>query len=115
MISVSVGENNYMIIDEIKEKVRHNRYEYTIHAEIERKADDLTFYQIEEAILAGEILEQYPDDGRGESCLLIGFSGNIPIHIICGKRGEKITVITVYVPKPPKFIDPWTRSKEYAR
>ena len=41
-----------MIIDEIKEKVRHNKYEYTIHAEIERKADDLTFYQIEEAILA---------------------------------------------------------------
>lgn len=57
-----------MIIDEIKEKVRASQYEYTLHAEIERKADSLTFYQIEEAILAGEILEQYPDDGRGETC-----------------------------------------------
>jgi len=104
-----------MIIDEIKEKVSHSQYEYTLHAEIERKADDLTFYQIEESILAGEILEQYPDDGRGKSCLVIGFSGDIPIHTVCGKRGEKITIITVYVPKPPKFTDPWTRSREYER
>lgn len=104
-----------MNIDEIKEKVRNSQYEYTLHAEIERKADDLTFYQIEEAILDGDILEQYPDDGRGESCLVFGFSGNIPIHSICGKRGEKITIITVYVPKPPKFTDPWTRSREYER
>jgi hypothetical protein len=104
-----------MIIDEIKEKVSKNEDYYTLHAEIERKADDLTFYQIEEAILAGDILEQYPDDGRGESCLVIGFSENIPIHIVCGKRGEKIVIITAYVPKPPKFIDPWTRSREYGR
>ncbi len=42
-----------MTIDEIKEKVKKNQYEYTLHAEIERRADDLTFYQIEEAILTG--------------------------------------------------------------
>ena len=63
-----------MTLEEIKEKVRKNEYDYTLHAEIERKADSLTFYQIEAAILEGEILEQYPDDGRGESCLLLGFS-----------------------------------------
>jgi hypothetical protein len=37
---VALLEN--MIIDEIKEKVGKNRYEYTLHAEIERKTDDLT-------------------------------------------------------------------------
>ncbi len=104
-----------MSIDEIKEKVRNNLYEYTFPAEIGRKEDDLTFHQIEEAILAGDILEPYPDDGRGESCLLIGFSENIPGHIVIGKRGEKIVIITVYVPKPPKFIDPWTRGREYGK
>jgi len=104
-----------MTIDEIKEKVEKNQYEYTLHAEIERRADDLTFYQIEEAILAGDTLEQYPDDGRGESCLLVGFSENIPIHVVCGRRGDKVVIITVYVPKPPKFVDPWTRSREHGR
>jgi hypothetical protein len=97
---------------EIKRKVRQGDYIYTWHAEIQRKADDLTFNQIEKAILKGEILERYPDTGRGESCLVIGFAEEIPIHIVCGWRGEDIAIITVYVPKPPKFIDPWTRSKK---
>ena len=96
---------------EIKRKVRRGDYVYTLHAEIERKADDLTFAQIERALLNGKILEQYPDSGRGESCLVLGFAEDIPIHIVCGWRGDKIAIITVYVPKPPKFIDPWTRSK----
>jgi hypothetical protein len=90
-----------MTIDEIKEKVEKNQYEYTLHAEIERRADDLTFYQIEEAILAGD--------------LLVGFSENIPIHVVCGGRGGKVVIITVYVPKPPKFVDPWTRSREHGK
>ena len=104
-----------LTIEEIIEKVRKNKYAYTLHAEIERKADGLTFYQIETAILGGEILEEYPDDGRGESCLLLGFSDNIPIHVVCGWRGKRIVIITVYVPKPSKFIDPWTRSGKHGR
>ena len=55
-----------MDIEDIKTKVRANQYIYTHHAEIERRADELTFAQIEEALLNGENLEQYPDTGRGE-------------------------------------------------
>jgi hypothetical protein len=40
---------------------------------------------------------------------MVGFANEIPIHVICGWRGEKIALITVYIPTPPKFIDPWTR------
>lgn len=100
-----------MNLDEIKTKVKNNGYVYTLHAEVERKADDLTFYQIEDAIIAGEVLEEYSDTGRGECCLIVGFSENIPIHVVCGWRGDNIAIITVYVPKPPKFKDPWTRGK----
>jgi hypothetical protein len=96
-------------IDDIKTHVRSNQYVYSLHAEVERKADGLTFAQVEEALLNGEILEQYADTGRGESCLVLGFSGSIPVHAVCGWRGDKIALITVYVPRPPKFIDPWTR------
>ena len=104
-----------MNVEEIRGKVLKDEYDYTLHAEIERKADSLTFHQIEAAILGGEILEQYSDDGRGESCLLLGFSDNIPIHVVCGWRGTRIVIITVYVPKPSKFVDPWTRSKKHGR
>lgn len=98
-----------MDIEEIKVQVRANQYVYSFHAEIERRADELTFAQVEEALLNGEILEQYPDTGRGESCLIVGFAGDLPIHAVCGWRREKLALITVYVPRPPKFVDPWTR------
>jgi len=98
-----------MDIEEIKSRVRNNQYVYTVHAETERKADGLTFTQIENALLNGQILEQYPDTGRGESCLVVGLADTVPVHAVCGWRGEKIALITVYIPRPPKFPNPWTR------
>lgn len=71
--------------------------------------DGLTFAQVETALLNGDILEQYLDTGRGESCLIVGFAGNIPIHIVCGWRGTDVALITVYIPNSPHFSDPWTR------
>lgn len=100
-----------MDIAEIRAKVRANQYVYTLHADIERKADGLTLAQVEEALLNGKILEQYPDTGRGESCLIVGFAGEIPIHVVCGWRGDRLAIITVYIPRPPRFVDPWTRGK----
>lgn len=47
-----------MEIEQIKEKVRSNQYMYSYHAELERKADQLTFAQIEAALLNSRILEQ---------------------------------------------------------
>ncbi|MCA9874052.1 MAG: DUF4258 domain-containing protein [Anaerolineales bacterium] len=98
-----------MDIAKIQAFIRTDRYFYSLHAEIERKVDGLTFSQIEEALLSGKILEHYTDTGRGESCLVVGFAGETPIHAVCGWRGDKIVLITVYVPGPPKFVDPWTR------
>ena len=100
-----------MDIEEIKAKVRADQYVYTYHTDIERRADELTFAQVEEALLNGEILEQYPDTGRGESCLVVGFSGDTPIHAVCGWRGDKVVLITVYIPGPPHFVDPRTRGE----
>ena len=92
--------------DDIERLVRSDNYVYSQHAEIERRSDRLTFFQIEEALLNGQIIEQYPDTGRGESCLLVGYANEIPIHAVCGWRGDKLVLITVYIPKPPAFADP---------
>jgi Domain of unknown function (DUF4258) len=98
-------------VETIREKVRQDAYVYSQHAELATREDDLTFAQVEEALLGGRILEKYPDTGRGESCLVVGFAGETPIHAVCGWRGDRIVLITVYVPRPPKFIDPWTRGE----
>jgi hypothetical protein len=100
-----------MNLEEIKKFVAEQLYVYSIHADIERQTENLTFAQIKAAVLEGGILEQYPDTGRGESCLIVGFADELPIHIVCGWRGGKVAIITVYIPRPPKFIDPWTRGE----
>ena len=76
-----------MDIDEIKAKVAADEYVYTHHADVERRGDGLTFAQVEQALLNAEVLEQYPDTGRGESCPLVGFASDVPIHVVCGWRG----------------------------
>jgi hypothetical protein len=100
-----------MEIEAIQAKVSAGEYLYSRHADNERKNDHLTFRQVKEAILSGAMLEHDPDTGRGETCLVVGASGNTPIHVVCGWHGEKIVLVTVYIPNLPKFTDPWTRAR----
>lgn len=101
-----------MEIEEIKEKIKYDRYEICFHAEKERYAEDITVSDLETAISNGEILEDYTNDPRGPCCLILGYSKNRPIHIVCGYTPIKwIRIITVYIPKLPK----WTNEKTRAR
>ena len=101
-----------MDIREIREKFDLKEYEISLHAEKERYDEDIAISDLKEAISNGEILEDYSDDPRGQSCLILGYSKNRPIHIVCGFSPEKwIRIITVYLPKMPKWIDEKTRTK----
>ena len=54
----------------------------------------------------------------GESCLILGYSKGRAVHIVCGYTNIRtLRIITVYLPKPPKWIDEKTRrerGKHYA-
>ena len=101
-----------MDIKEIRERQKRNEYEISFHAEKERYAENITISDLESAIYNGEILEDYLDDSRGPSCLVLGYSQNRPIHIVCGYTPIKwIRIITVYIPKRPRWIDERRRSR----
>jgi len=103
-----------MELADIQARVREGKYRESRHARNERSNDNLTLQQVEEALLSGKILEHYPDTGRGDSCLIVGFAGEAAIHVVCGWSGPEqaeLVLITVYKPGPPKFVDPWTRKK----
>jgi len=47
----------------------------------------------------GEIIEDYPEDIRGHSCLMLGKSADgRPIHVVCAPKDEYLAVITAYIP-----------------
>ncbi|PKO22725.1 MAG: hypothetical protein CVU38_07800 [Chloroflexi bacterium HGW-Chloroflexi-1] len=98
-------------IEGIKARTRANDFVLSSHADLEAADEEIGIEEIREAILNADMLEHYEDTGRGESCLLLGFVNDRPIHVICGWRHESVLVITVYIPKPPKFINPWTRRR----
>lgn len=99
-----------MDIQKIGEHIRTGNYEISVHAEKERYAEDITLDDIETTITYGEILEDYQDDPRGENCLILGYSAGRAIHIVCGYAStQSLRIITVYLPKLPKWLDDRTR------
>ena len=50
-------------------------------------------------IEASDVIEDYPNDPRGHSCLLLGFGDQgRPIHVVCAPREDYLAVITAYLP-----------------
>jgi hypothetical protein len=96
----------------VKEKARAGKFIISDHADDEAADENIDIAEIQDAILADDILEQYPDTGRGESCLILGFVAERPIHAVCGWRRDSVLIVTVYEPKLPHFIDPRTRREK---
>jgi len=110
-----VQDREQYIITGIQEKVRGRLYRLTFHAETEREADRITIQEIEQALLSErcQLIENYPDDPRGASCLLLGFTEQgLPIHFVCGiSLPDMLIIITVYRPDPEQWVD-WRIRKE---
>ncbi len=50
---------------------------------------------------------------EGGSCLVVGFTNRgKPVHVVCGHCEDMLAIITVYIPKPPKFINPYERGSK---
>ena len=85
------------MIDSIKQQVEVGNYRFTIHG-FERCAErDISPIDVKYAILSGEIIEDYPEDKYGPSCLIFGMSRyNSIIHVHCSI--DPVWIITAYDP-----------------
>lgn len=103
-----------MDIEEIVKAIALELYEISQHAERERKNDDLLIADLENAVLTGEIIEDYPTDPRGASCLVSGKSmDGKPVHlVITCLPNDYVRIITVYIPDPVKWEADWKSRKE---
>src|SRR5258708_3917679 len=96
----------------LRTQIRRGHYVLTRHAETERMEEDIDILNVEEAILSGKILELYPSDPRGSSCLLLGWAAGRPLHVVGGRKKGWAVIITVYRPLPPHWITPEIRRKK---
>lgn len=95
------------LLDEIRRKVANSRFEFSKHAADQILVRDIRVQEVREAIANGEIIEHYPDDKYGPSCLLLGFTrARRPVHVQCSYPSRPLLkIITVYEPDPDLWID----------
>lgn len=93
------------LIDAIRAKVRSDDFEYSQHAVDQVTSRRIAVHELREAIVNGEVIEDYPNDKYGPSCLVLGFTtAGRPIHIQCSHPSRPlIKIITVYQPDPDEW------------
>ncbi len=99
--------NSSQMIDEIRRKVADGFYEFSKHAVDQTILRNISVGDLVDAIENGTIIEDYPEDKYGPSCLIMGFTAaGRPIHVQCtsGSR-EMIKMITLYEPDEHLWID----------
>lgn len=103
-----------MNIEEIRAKIRAGDYNISFTHTEKIRLRKIEAEEIEEAICKGTIIEPYPDDPRGSSCLILGFSNpNRPLHVICGRLEEdEILIITAYEPDLNEWESDWKTRKK---
>lgn len=92
-------------IEAIQEKINQNNFELSKHAVDQSILRNIRIAEITEAIAQGKVIENYPDDKYGASCLIAGFTeANRPLHIQCSNPSRLlIKIITVYQPNPQRW------------
>lgn len=78
----------------------------TIHAQERLRQRGIRAKDVKNCVMAGEIIEQYPDDFPFPSCLIFGFAVNGKImHVVASDEGTGSRIITAYFPGNDKFED----------
>jgi hypothetical protein len=91
----------------IQAKILNGEYEFSQHATNQAIKRRIVSREVKESILQGEIIETYPDDKYGASCLIFGYTQNRrPLHIVCSYPArDLLKIITLYEPDLNQWIN----------
>ena len=60
--------------------------------------------EVEAVVRNGDLVEDYPEDPRGPSCLLVGRGEDAQLlHVVGAPKDEYLAVITAYLPDPEQW------------
>ena len=98
---------NKDVLNSVRESASE-RILYLPHAvrQMSRPGRMISTAEVRQAIETGELVEDYPDDPRGHSCLVFGRGADgRPIHVVCSPRTEYLAIITAYLPSEAEWQD----------
>ena len=91
----------------IRRKIRIGQVEFSQHAADQSIIRGISMQDFRDAMEQSEVIEDYPHDKYGPSCLVLGFTlSQRPLHIHCSYPMRPIIkIITLYEPEPSRWID----------
>lgn len=95
-------------LHEIQFKIIQGLFEFSKHAVDQSIIRNIYVQEVHEAINQNaKIIEDYPKDKYGPSCLILGFTDqNRPLHIQCSYPSRPtLKIITLYEPDPERWIN----------
>jgi hypothetical protein len=96
------------MLERIRNKILRRKYEFSKHAVDQSIIRNISVAEVEEAVSGKcEIIEDYPDDKYGPSCLILGWTRvGRPLHLQCSyPRRPLIKIITLYEPDSDLWVD----------
>lgn len=98
---------------EIRRKFAEEQFEFSRHAVDQSILRQIRVHEIREAIANGQVIEDYPEDKYGPSCLIFGSTqAQRPIHVQCSCPSRPLVkIITVYEPDPQQWNNDFTQRK----
>ncbi len=98
---------------EIRRKFAEEQFEFSKHAVDQSILRQIRVHEIREAIANGQVIEDYPEDKYGPSCLIFGSTqAQRPIHVQCSYPSRPLAkIITVYEPDPQQWNNDFTQRK----
>lgn len=88
------------ILRQMRDRIRERQYVMTLHAEEEMVDDGFTIFDVERAILTGEIIERQEDHHSGEwKYLVLGqvIDGRLLTVVAKLSITNKLVIITIYM------------------
>ena len=102
------------LLQQIQSAIQNSELSLTLHAQIQITARRIAIREIRQALFSveAEVIEDYPEDQRGPSCLVYGKAGDRVLHIHLSQP-PGIVVITAYEPDPARWeADLKTRKRQ---
>ncbi|NJL19712.1 MAG: DUF4258 domain-containing protein [Leptolyngbyaceae cyanobacterium SM1_3_5] len=109
------------LIEEIRQKIAADEFEFSKHAVDQSILRGIQVQEVREAIATGQVIEDYPEDKYGASCLICGVTegdtvpGALrgrPLHIQCSYPSRPlIKIITLYEPDPNRWSNNFTERR----
>lgn len=107
-----IGERD--VLTQVREAAA-KRIFFLTHAVSQMNSPDrmISTQEVRAVVFRGTVIENYPEDVRGHSCLVLGWGeGDRPLHVVCAPKPDYLAIITVYLPNPEQWEPDWRTRKK---